>query len=338
MPKKITIKDVALASGCSVGTVSHVLNGREGVKPGSTAAILAAIERLGYKPDAIARGMRTGQTRVVAMVARDFTNPLFHVVMQSVERELERAGYTLLVVNTKNRLSREIDLVHMLIDRRVDGLILSPGGDDGADLVKAATRANVPVVALDREMPAPADRVMSDHAKGVRTATRYLLELGHRRIALMTGSLEIFTARSRVAGYVDAMREAGIGDDGIEILAGSFDREYGAFAAESLLTRDRPPTAIICGGVPLLLGLLPIVSERQIHIPEALSIVCCDDCDVARLYRPAITIVNRNLDHVGEHAAALLIQRLQGQRDTAPRTIYIGTEVVLRDSCARPNR
>jgi LacI family transcriptional regulator len=260
------------------------------------------------------------------------------MVSQAAEAVLEANGYSLLVGNTFDRPEREREMVRTFLSRNVDALILSPNEDDGRDIVAQATEADLPVVALDREAPEPADRVMTEHVQGVERAVSYLIDLGHRRIALITGSHAVFAGRARLEGFRRAFLARGLEPPEDLAFLGSFTREYGQAVAEAVLVRPERPTAIVCGGTPVLLGLLPVVHGHELIIPTDLSLVCCDDIDVTRLYRPPITVVRRDMNAIGATAAELLIERLEGGRTGPGVTRRFATEVVLRGSCAAPAR
>jgi LacI family transcriptional regulator len=335
--RRQTIKDVAKAAGLGIGTVSRALNGHGNVSPEAREKVSRAAEALGYQPDILARSLRTRRTRTVGYIVRDITNPLFSTVAYAAEAALEKQGYSLLVGNTFDRPEREREIVRMFLSRNVDALILSPNEDEGTDIIAKAADLGLPVVALDRESPEPADRVMTEHVQGVKGAVSYLLELGHRRIAVITGSAAVFAGRARLDGFRRAFIERGLEVPEDLCFLGSFSREYGQLIAERILRRPDRPTAIVCGGTPLLLGMLPVVHELELSVPDDLSIVCCDDIDLTRLYRPPITVVRRDMSAIGRSVAELLLERLEGGRIGSGVTRRFPTEVVLRGSCAAPS-
>jgi LacI family transcriptional regulator len=327
---------VARAADLAIGTVSRALNGHDNVSPEAREKVRKAVEALGYQPDILARSLRTRRTRTVGYIVRDITNPLFSTVAYAAEATLERRGYSLVVGNTFDRPEREREIVGAFLSRNVDALILSPNEDEGADIIAKASDLGIPVVALDRESPQPADCVMTEHVDGVKSAVSYLLELGHRRIAIITGSAAVFAGRARLEGFRRAFQERGVPVPEDLCFLGTFTREYGQQVAERLLNRPDRPTAIVCGGTPLLLGLLPVVHALNLSIPEDFSVICCDDIDITRLYRPPITVVRRDMSAIGRAVAELLIERLDGGRSGPGVTRRFPTEVVLRGSCSAP--
>ena len=335
-PGNPTIKDVAERAGVSVGTVSRVLNGGGNVSARASALVDMAIRELDYSPNTSARRLRTGRSGTIGFCTRDITNPLFSQMARAFQDVLELHGFTLLVSNAFDDPRRERDIIRRLIDQSVDGLILAPSTDDGTQIVEMATVQGIPVVVLDRESPAPAVRVMSEHVVGTSQATSYLLDLGHRDIALISGNPGHLAGRNRVEGFRRAFQARGLPVPEDRILQGEFSREHGRMAASYLLLGANPPTALICGGTPLLLGALPVIHSADLSIPGDLSLVSCDDIDVTQLYRPAITVVRRDIHEIGRSAAQAVVSLIEGAALPAQTSFRIPTELVVRNSCAPP--
>lgn len=333
-----TIRDVAAAAGLAVGTVSRVINGQQSVSVDAQQRVLRAVHDLDYRPNARARSLRTGRSRNIGYCVRDITNPLFSTVARAAEAALEMSKFSLLVGNSLDSPAREREIVRTFIEQNVDGLILSPSSDSGADIVALAESHGIPVTVLDRDSPEPSDRIMTDHIQGVQQATSYLLDLGHRDIALITGSQAIFAGRARAEGVRRAFAARGLIAPEHRLFSGAFTRQYGEQIGNELLRRVDRPTAILCGGTPILLGLLPVVHDCDLEIPRQLSLICCDDIDLTRLYRPAITVVRRDMERVGTLAAKCLLDRLEGRRTGVGLICRIPTDLVVRNSCAPPDR
>lgn len=331
-----TIKDVAERARVSVGTVSRVLNGGTNVSARASAAVQQAIHDLGYSPNTFARQLRTGRSGTVGFCTRDITNPMFSHMARAIQDVLEDNDFTMLVSNAFDDPTRELEMVRRFLEQSVDGLILGPGRGDGSKIVQIASAQGVPVVMLDREAPAPAVRVMSEHNVGMRQATSYLLDLGHRDIALITGTSGHLAGRTRVEGFRRAFEDRGVEVAPDRILQGGFSREFGQMAASHLLFGPTPPTALICGGTPILLGALPVIHSADLSIPGDLSLISCDDFDVTQLYRPAITVVRRDLHQIGRIAAQSVVNLIEGVVLPVPSSFRMPTELVVRNSCAPP--
>jgi LacI family transcriptional regulator len=331
-----TIKDVAERAGVSVGTVSRVLNSGGNISARAIERVEAAIRALNYSPNISARQLRTGRSGTIGFCTRDITNPLFSQMARAFQDVLEDRGLTLLISNAFDDPKRERDMVRRFIEQSVDGLILAPSTDDGSQIVEMAKAQRIPVVVLDRDSPAPAIRVMSEHVGGMKQATSYLLDLGHRDIALITGGSAHLAGRNRVEGFRRAFKARDLAVPEHRILQGTFSREYGWTAASSLLLGPNPPTAIICGGTPLLLGTLPVVHSAELSIPGDLSLISCDDFDVTQLYRPAITVVRRDINAIGRTAAQAVVNLIEGIEMPSHAIFRIPTELVVRNSCGPP--
>lgn len=331
-----TIKDVAEHAGVSVGTVSRVINGGVNVSSGARDVVGRAIRALDYSPNISARLLRTGKSKTIGFCTRDITNPLFSAMAQALQSVLEENQFNLLVSNAFDDPEKEFELARRFIEQSVDGLILGPSADDGSKILELAQKQNIPVVVLDRQSPKPAVRVMSEHVVGMSQATKYLLDLGHRDIALITGDAGHMAGRGRIDGFRRAFMDCGLDVPEHRILVGSFSREFGVTAASHLLLGATPPTAIICGGSPLLLGTLPVIHSADLAIPSDISLISCDDIDLTQLYRPAITVVRRDLHEIGRVAAQAVVDAIRGADMPAYAGSRIQTELVVRNSCAPP--
>jgi LacI family transcriptional regulator len=330
-----TVRDVAEDAAVSVGTVSRVANGHPAVRAEVRERVVRSMERLGWRPNAIARSMRTATTRVIGSLFADVRNPLYAAIIKSAEEHLSAAGYTLVVANSDGSVEREAAILRLFAQRRVDGMLLCVSDDRDRSLQEAAAEAGVPVVLVERDMP-DTDAVHTDHAGGVRSAAAHLISLGHRRIGLITGGPGNRTGREKVRGFLRAFAEAGLPEDGALVRAESLSLDYAFSQTQRLLDLPSPPTAIIAGGNLMLAGVLRAVRLRELRVPEDLSLVSTGDTELAELATPPVTVVRWDLSAVGRHAAELLLSRLSGEAPTLPRRVQIPTEVVLRASCASP--
>jgi LacI family transcriptional regulator, galactose operon repressor len=331
-----TIRDVARAANVAIGTVSRVLNGHKSVSDDVRRRVLKAIKKLNYEPDRVAQSMRLGKTKTVACATRDISMPGFGTIVNAAEEVLRASGYTLLLATTDERKERELDLLRILQQRRVDAIIMTTSSEDDAELSKQIKQLEIPIVLLDRERPAELDAVTIDHRRGVRAATEHLHGLGHTRIALLTGRPSMRPARERIAGFKDALAQLGKqGKDGI-IRTGGFSAEFGFREASSLLSSPNRPTAIIAGGMALLAGVLQAVRARGLSIPDDVSVIAGADSDLAALTTPAVTAIRWSGTDEGRMAVQLLLNRLGGNRDGPVQRVMLSTELIPRASCAPP--
>jgi LacI family transcriptional regulator len=296
------------------------------------------MRQLNYRPNAVAQSMRTRATRTVGFIIMDVSNPVFGSFVKAAQEVLHEANYTLVLANTGGRPALESELVTGFQQRQIDGLIMAISSEHNPALLDALGKLRVPVVLFDREIPMPFDAVWGDHARGMVQATQHLLKLGHRRAGLITAGPSIRPGRERVRGFEEAHQALGLPIDPALVRNGSLSAEYGRREAYALLTMPDAPTALIAGGNQILVGVLKAVAILGLKIPDQLSLISCDDTDLTALYSPPITVIHRDLHEIGRTAAELLLYRLRGGEERAPRRVIMPTELVLRQSCAPPRR
>lgn len=330
---KVTIREVAAAAGVAVGTASRALNRVGRVSEDTVARVTRAARELGYQPDAVAQSMRTRSTGVVGLLVSDIANPLYARIFSAIEARLLAAGYVLLLANTHNDGRREKTLVDLFRRRRVDGLILGPCETETPDYL-AQLAQDTPVVALDRDFTGPNAGVHVDHYTGALQATRYLLNLGHRRIALLTPGSVLRPGRERIAGFKDAYAERGLQPEPQLIRAERSAMDFAFSEALALLGAPQPPTAFLGLGTRILSGVLQALRHAGRTVPEDVSVISIGDTDLATLFSPTITSLNWDLAAVGTAAAELLLRRLgSAQATQEPERILMTTQLVLRESC-----
>jgi LacI family transcriptional regulator len=268
----------------------------------------------------------------VGFVMRDISNPLFAEVVKGAERELERHGYSMLLMNSLQDPLLDARHIRLLRQRRVDGLILSLQSETNPDTMTALSETAAPIVLVDREIPGVrADSIVLDHFAGVHSAVTALLDAGHRRMALIAGPDDIRSSRERRRGFVSAHEDAGIEFDDSLLLLGSYTRDFGFKAATALLAGDSPPTAIVAGGIQLGIGLLAAINDLGLRSGRNVSVVVCDDVELMRLMDPPVSVVARDADEMGRVAARLLVERLRDP-DAPARTEVLPTYYVPRGS------
>jgi LacI family transcriptional regulator len=194
----------------------------------------------------------------------------------------------------------------------------------------------VPSVLLDRELPLEIDSVLTDHAAGMQQAVDYLIGLGHRRIALITGGTDILPGRERIRGFADAFERRRLAVPQDLIRAQSLSADFGLREATSLLTAARRPTAIVAGGNQILVGVLRAVQQLGLRMPDDLSLVACDHTDLATTYPVPLSLIDRDVEAIGRTAAQLLLERMGGQREAPARRIQFPTTLILGRSCGPP--
>lgn len=335
--KRITMRQIAARARVSVGTVSHVINHTAGVREPVRRRVLEAIERLGYRPSLLARGLRRNQTTIIGVIIPDISNPFFPLVVRGVEDIAYQNSYRLMLCNADNDAQKEQVYFDELRAYRMAGLIVIPSAD--SRLVAAAdTAGELPVVCLDRCPEGwKGDSITVDNTEGAYQATRYLLELGHRRIAAITGQLHVTSAVERLKGFKRALREFAVTIAPEYIQEGRFDRLSGYEKSLLLLQFSPRPTAIFAANDLVALGVLAAMRELGLRCPEDVSLTGFDDLELASFTNPALTTVAQPAYQMGARAAALLFERLRGEALPAQH-IVMKTALKARDSTAAPRR
>ena len=335
--KRVTMRQIAARAHVSVGTVSHVINNTAGVREPVRRRVLEAIERLGYQPSLLARGLRRNQTTIIGVIIPDISNPFFPLVVRGVEDIAYQNSYRLMLCNADNDAQKEQVYFNELRAYRMAGLIVIPSAN--SRLVAAAgTAGELPVICLDRCPEGwKGDSITVDNAEGAYQATRYLLGLGHRGIAAIAGQLHVTSAVERLKGFKRALRESGITIAPEYIQEGRFDRLSGYEKSLMLLQFSPRPTAIFAANDLVALGVLAAMRELGLRCPEDVSLAGFDDLEIASFTNPALTTVAQPAYQMGARAAALLFERLRGENLPAQH-IVMNTSLKVRDSTAAPSR
>jgi LacI family transcriptional regulator len=260
----------------------------------------------------------------------------FAIVAQSI---LFKAGYVPLMAGYNDLPERELEILRAFAQRRIDGLIVTMSNDTNSEVAQARAALGIPTILFDRDPELAQDAIAIDHCDGVKQAMRYLFELGHQRIALITGQRRVRPGRERIRGFKEAYAAAGIAADPALIRASSFSAEY-AFAETTELFRDHPSEralGLIFGGdVNMLPGALRAVKSAGLTIPDDISIVGATNAELSELVTPAITELRVDYPAMGSAASALMLGRLQGTVDGGPRVLRFETSLIKRESCASP--
>lgn len=329
----VTIQDVARHAGVSKATVSRWLSGQP-VR--AAEAVERAVDELRFRPNASARSLKTGRRGMVGVIVPDIGNPFFAAVVKGLERAIPDGSIRMLLANSEESAEVEAELLTDLIDR-VDGFVLAPATEEDAGPLKL-TRQGVPVVLLDRKVSDgdPHDVVLVDNAGGAAAAARHLLELGHRRIAMINGPVNTTPGRERRAGFMAALEQAGITPLPEHDLAGDFKEASGHDLLHRLMALPTPPTAVFTANNQMTVGALHALQELGIDVPGELSLIGFDDVSLGSLLHPPLTCVARDEVRQGELVMTLLLDRLSGDHDGPARQEVLPTELVVRGSTAAP--
>jgi LacI family transcriptional regulator len=329
-----TIREVASRAGVSPTTVSHVINNTRFVSADARQRVLDAMSELNYRPNVLARSLRRGETHTLGLILPDSANPFFAEIARAIEDVAFSAGYSVIIGNSENQLSKEQIYVEVLVNKQVDGLIFVTTGDQSSSL-ESLVRDGLPVVVVDRRLSGlQVDTVLTDNLQGGLSATRYLLELGHRRIACVTGPSNLTPSAERVIGYRRALEEYGVSPDENLILRGNFHPDSGYRATLELLRCQPPPTAIFVCNDMMAIGALRALGEAGLRVPEHCSLVGFDDIELASYVIPPLTTIGQDKTALAEAAVTLLLERI-ADPDLPAQNRVLPTKLIERLSTRR---
>jgi LacI family transcriptional regulator len=313
---KVRLEQVAQAAGVSPSTVSRILNGTAVVSDDKRAAVDAAIARLGFVPNPMARGLAGGRTLSVGVVTQTIDSPFFGGALRGVEDELSRAGYSPLFVSGHWNAAQETRCIDMLRSRRVDGIIVLTGRLP--DTALTAYAQQLPIVVTGRTLKAPNLYALNfDNFEGGLLATHHLLTLGHRRIAFIAGDPRHPDAKERLRGYRAALQAAGIAFAPDLVVPGQYTEDSGRMAVENLLDSREAFTAIFAANDQMAFGAALALHRRNLRVPHDVSLVGFDDLAGALYTVPPLSTVHHPVYELGQIAASAMLQLLAGEAPTA---------------------
>jgi LacI family transcriptional regulator len=286
---------------------------------------------LNYRPNALARSLRQGKTNTIGLVLPDSANPFFAEISRSIEDEAFKLGYSVFLCNTELDTQRELFYVDVLSKKQVDGIIFVAAGDR-TDSLDFLLRRNMPVVMIDRDMPnVEVDAVLTDNQLGGFLATRHLIELGHTRIACITGPSSITPSAERLIGYRRALEGAGLSYDEDLVICGDYHSQSGMDITHSILKMVPRPTAIFALNDLMALGALRAAAEAGYSVPADLAVVGYDDLELAHFTNPPLTTIAQPKKEVGARAVNLLVDRMS-QKNRPPIRLLLAPELIVRRS------
>lgn len=356
--KRVTIADVAAEAGVSTATAGRVMGDYGYASQDVRAQVQRAARRLGYRPNRVARGLITGRSQTLGVVAADIGSPYYAAAMRGISDVAREAGFGAIITNSDEDLEREVAAVELLLEKQVDGLIVSTADPQREEHLQAAIDSGCPVVQLDRTVEGlVADAVVIDGVRAARQAVGLLLDAGHRRIACI-GELEkglhggveqfieaararrldarrLYPSWQRLLGWLEAHWAAGVpADPGDVVRVGGYSAAA-ARAAVGKLLDDGAVTALFAADGLMSTGMMQALSDRGLSIPQDVSVVCFDDLEWMEFLGPGLTTVSQPVRHLGELAASALLARIGGE-DGPPRHQVVETSLVTRGSVAAP--
>ena len=333
--ERITIEDVAREADVSYATVSRVINSKGYVSEETRTRVMAAVARTGYVVNRQARGLAGGRSQVVGLVVHALDTSYIGEIIRGIEEELTAVGYDLMLYTTHQRKHRESAFVATLTSGLADGLLLVLPADPAAYLDSFRERG-FPYVLIDHggvEETGPS--VGATNRQGAYDAVRYLIELGHRRIACVTGNMRLGCSVDRLAGYRAALAEHGLSFDPALVAEGDFHQPRGYECARDVLALPSPPTAIFASNDVTALGVMEAVRDSGLRIASDVSVIGFDDIPAAASVHPTLTTVRQPLFEMGARATRMLLDRIENPSLEVER-IDFPTALVVRDSCRPP--
>ena len=336
---RVTIKDVAPKAGVSITSVSRVLNDKkidEYMRRETKDRILQVIKDLNFKPDKRAQSLRGLRMKIIGLVIPNRFNPYFEQLAAAVEQVCYKEGYGVLLCSSQNSIERESVYIDILERQKVDAIILSTVGlkkDELNDLMERGTK----IVLVDEDVPgvnAPA--VFANNYMGGCQATQYLIDLGHRRIAFITGSMNLLSSKDRLRGYCETLKKNGLEAGGKLIKEGDYTYESGFEAGKQLLRQSRDDfTAIFCSDDLMAFGAIQVIRERGMKVSDDYSIVGFDDMYFSSISSPQLTTVAQPLREMAVQAFKSIKEELRKNPPRGKKHHFLDTKLVIRESCRK---
>lgn len=326
-----TIKDVAKYTGLSIATISKYVNGGNVLEP-NRVLIKEAIEKLEYIPNQIARGLKTSKTMTIGILIPSLENMFFTCIVSAIEDLLQENGYSTIICDFKEDPELERKKLEFLVKKQVDGIVLVSYGGDLAYL-KELIDKKIPLILLDRMMKGlDSDVVLSDNLDSSYKAVEELITRKHKRIGIICGPVNTFTAEERRKGYERVHIDYDVELDESLIKNGDYTVENGYNALKELWNLENPPSAILVTNYEMTIGAIMAINDLQINIPKELSIIGYDNIQMAKMVKPPLSIVEQPMKEIGTTAAYVLLRRLKGDFSDFPAVYRLKTSVHIKES------
>lgn len=335
--KSANIQDVARAAGVSTATVSRALTKPDLLSPATRTAVFDAIQQTGYRVNVTARNLRRKQAGAVLVLVPNLGNPFFSQILSGISAGFAGTEYSVLIADSQFIPQRQRNLVDRFLNGQIDGMISLDGGLSAQDLAVFDQNklSDKIVFACEWVNGSTLPSVRSDNEKGARLAMQHLYDLGHRRIAHITGPQDNVLTLARRNGVMHERQRLGLPANPEWIIRGDFSLESGRAAADKILAMSDRPTAVFCASDEVAAGLIAGLSAGGIRVPQDISVVGFDDIEQSAFYIPSITTIRQNRRALGERAAQLLIHQLGHTEDDIDLMPLIDVELVVRDSTAQ---
>jgi LacI family transcriptional regulator len=330
------MQDVADKAGVSITSVSHFINNSRPISDALKSRIEQAMAELDYQPNALARSLRLKQTKSVGIIVPDSANPFFAIVTRCIEKALFAHHYHVILGNSDGKLDRALQYLKVMTEQQVDGLIFIDVGVSRDVLNVALGSLNTPVILIDRLVPGvEVDYVTVSNIQGGFEAVQYLIALGHRRIACLTGPQNLTSSLDRLTGYRKALGDANLTPNEKMVYTGNFQLEGGYEGARQLLSQSPRPTAIFACNDLMAVGVIRAAADLGISTPDQLSVVGFDDSPLAKFCTPGLTTVAQPTEQIGILTANRFLERIKN-RDLPPEQQILQTKLIIRKTTAPP--
>jgi LacI family transcriptional regulator len=330
--KAANIYDVARHARVSVFTVSAVVNKNGNVSPTLRRRVEAAVQKLNYRPNLLARGLTKNQTNTIGIVVRDIVNPFFPLLVRGAEDAAQKAGYSVLLCNSDDQRQKEEQYLELLLSKRVDGILLNKApGNLSLPLQRLLADSRVPVVSLMRtSTDLKGDAVVTDDEKGAFEAVSHLARVGHRRIALVSGPLSVSNGKARWRGFRKALQASGLQYEQDLVIEGDYHIDSGYQAGLTLLPRR--PDAVFVANYLMTVGLMKAADEIGLRCPDDFAVASFDDYPWLSCFRPRLTTVELPKYEIGSTAVQILMERIAGKHSRRA-LVKLTPELHVRESC-----
>ena len=341
-----TLTDVAREAGVGTTTVSRVINGGERVSPATFERVQSVITRLGYQPNHAARILKGESTRTLGLIVPSVADAFFSSCAEAAQKVARLHDFLLIVTSSNNHVHVELENLNLLIQHRVDGLLIAPAVSHNKKLVEILNKTATPVVSFDRPIyNSSVQSVVSNNYRGALVATRHLMAHGYKRIVCFgfKGEDSLYTIKERIRGYQNALREANLIP---EVDMSIFDCESAELVIKKHIHGPNPPDAIFALKNLATVYICEALQNMNIPVPETMALIGFDDFELASTLKPSITVVRQQMEQIGKVAASLLFEKIQSGRKDAITVARLGRnasitrleiELVLRNSCGCKN-
>ncbi len=328
----LTLKDVAKEVGVSYATVSRVLNNHPDVSEITKKKVLRKVKEMGYKPNALARGLVKNETNTIGLIIPDITNPFFPEVARGVEEAAAEAGFSVFLCNTNWNEDREEKYIDVLLQKQVDGLIVAPSSERPRHLTKI-NNSNLKMVYITRLVDeGNSTSVTIDNVRGAEMAVEHLISCGHKKIAFIGGFQDMEATRERFEGFQNAMRKHNIDINNEYIRSGEFKRETGYTLMNEMLDSDLQLTAVFTVNDMLALGAMQAIKNRRLSIPKDIAVIGFDDIEFASLPEIQLSTISQPKHEMGVIAFNTLLDQINNKTPLAQKKILLAPKLIIRET------